>query len=277
VLITTLVCAAILVMGPYVIRAINAYFKTLEEDIQYSLTEPITQGPPTGYQFPTCSCPPALAFVGCGNGAACPRREEIWGRTCDPIGCETQFYRGLIMQECRDNPLDRFPTAKCCEDPFYTGNCGNNAVNVAGGGCPQGEGEVGQRCGSDGGAVVVTDYWCDGIRNEACIYSCVPEGTPVDGPPGTPPPKDPDSEWCDPDTVDPAWPNQIGLIADWTTVSVSSGGCTGRPCESECQPPTFKMGISACDVCPAGYVMQWECGAGYCDQGPCGPGECRRW
>jgi hypothetical protein len=214
-----LVLAGIFVMGPYVIRSINAHFKTLEEDVQYSVAEPIRQGPPTGYQFPTCTCDP-LFNKACGDGTNCPLTQEYWYKNCNPVGCENYFYDVCpppvgptfdianagcwVGQACRYNLSSNWPVLKCCTAWVDTGRCGANAATANGGniaaGCPDGVMEQTRDCGS---FPTVTEYRCevDDVGNpvisDECRFGCGylminTFGDPKDGPlvggGNTPPP-----------------------------------------------------------------------------------------
>ena len=54
--IIVLVVTGIVLMGPYVIRSINAHFQALDDQVQDSFQENITQAPNTNFNVPNCAC-----------------------------------------------------------------------------------------------------------------------------------------------------------------------------------------------------------------------------
>lgn len=67
-LITALVMVGIFVMGPYLIRSVNSYFKFTEDSVEDSFREDIKQAPTTGFSFPSCECDPPQGQCGTGGG-----------------------------------------------------------------------------------------------------------------------------------------------------------------------------------------------------------------
>src|SRR3989338_7310460 len=55
--IIVLVVTGIVLMGPYVIRSINAHFKSIDDQVQDSFQEKITQAPLPPDPIPICNCP----------------------------------------------------------------------------------------------------------------------------------------------------------------------------------------------------------------------------
>lgn len=114
IILLTLVVATVVIIGPYVIRSINAYFFKQEQDVHDSFDEQQTpfKG---GTTVPDCKCewrqpcdtPPCCGFGGC-------RATEVSQvYVCDPIGC-------LPTQ-----PPQCVPDPNCCE--MLAGACGAGA------------------------------------------------------------------------------------------------------------------------------------------------------
>lgn len=221
--IIVLVMTGILLGGPYVMRAINAPFKTIEEGAIDSAREEIKQGSGVVGPMPVCNCTP-LAFAGCGDGSGgCAKTRELWRRTCAPLGCEVDLIAvGVItvMQECRDNPSNT-----CCLDPAPTGLCGALATHVA---CAAGEMEVKKMCGSPAQTAV---YDC--LPDAACSNTCQPYGANVAG-------------WCDPLNF------QNGVTGSTPPVLVDNGHCndtTDMRCKAECAAGAYAAGGACFLVC----------------------------
>ena len=267
-----LVIAAILIIGPTVVRSINAHFKSLEEGAQDSFREDIQQAPVGGGLVPPCDCGDFVDSGGCGNAATCgstipqgaaPETYRVWTRLCTPVGCNAQWtaQTGLTTIECREDPLNT-----CCTIPVPTGLC------AAAGGCADGQMQNVQQCGSPN---PVPLYTC--LPDTDC-YQCIP-------------PLDPYAEWCDPQRYNE------GVSGPTPITYYSNGACPASPtCAAYCPPgwtptvggcscPAFALPAMCpapigqpprpCCVCDPGYVHVGSCGGGgLCDRGACNVGFC---
>ncbi len=143
-------------MGPYVIRSINAHIHTWENDLHDSLTEDFGQEEPQGIELPTCECGDPVA-EGCGiclSADSCPTRcsrtERTWAHDCTPPGCEVWLaFKGGTLPPlpgrggCVDDPT-------CCYDVEV--GCGPS------GGCVEGEMHIQTHCGGGPGDHIVADF-----------------------------------------------------------------------------------------------------------------------
>lgn len=118
VLLVTLVAVGIIVMGPYVIRAVNAHLKSWDDVVEDSYSDPFIKGP---HDFPPPECKCVDEKVGCGLGN-CSATEMYYRNNCAPIGCQP------LQDSCKVDD-------SCCEK----GACGE--------GCPPGQRTV-KQCGA---------------------------------------------------------------------------------------------------------------------------------
>ncbi len=260
--IITLVTVGILVMSPYVIRSINAYFKTGDDAVEDSFSEEFKQAPQTGVTLPGCDCPewdecvpnsPGCRITkGCGTSSPCGRREEHWQRVCTPTGCEVDLIRfgiNLPMFECRPNTTDA-GFQWCCEDWFFNMECQGglqdpdgaggpllgkccsvNAIRAPGGRCPDGQVARKRFCGEAN----FPQYDC--LQDPGCIFQCM----------GV---LDEDADPCD-----PGWNRD--LVSSMAIKHVDPGGCTGRKCQAECHPGYIAANNGAnCLRCILGDTIQ---------------------
>ena len=290
--VAAIVLLAILVMGPYVVRSINAFFKGIEAQVEDALVEELEQSPETGFDLSTCECG-APYETACGAGACTPFQIEI--RTdCSPPGCEIFLIQaGIPIDLARCEYRDT-----CCTDWVETGNCGDEADVINGGntvgGCPDEEMEYTRDCGcaafdSDGNCIggPIVEYSCQSAcagdpgcvpqppPHPACMFDCVDlNGLPFVN-------TEDDATMCPDD--------DRFLPSDLVAIFVPYGGCTARKCEWECA----ESFIATPSGCICGYCMaedtsinQCLCAPGcvwydsticpvqHCVQGPCGPMEC---
>ncbi len=91
-----LVMVGIVVMGPYVIRSVNAHLKMWEDVADDSYTDPMIKG---GFDFPapTCKCPKEP--IGCGLGS-CKPTEKLYQKNCTPLDCEPQETSCIVDDTC---------------------------------------------------------------------------------------------------------------------------------------------------------------------------------
>lgn len=223
----------LLLIGPYVVRSVNAPYKSLEQGAVDSQREVIRQAPPQGVNLPECNCTDMLR-QGCGDGSGgCSVRQAVWQRFCDPQGCEVDMQRRGIfgaLNECRNDP---YPSP-CCTAWAATGRCGISAQNPAlpGGRCPDGQMEQQRDCGSP---AAVREYRCQ--VDDLCDFDCMGGRSPT-------------STAC-PNT-------EIDLTSDTNWSYVVYNGCNGATkCQAHCNSGLVPMA--------GGCVNQ--CGNGVCDLG----------
>ncbi|MCR4337367.1 MAG: hypothetical protein NUV91_06130 [Candidatus Omnitrophica bacterium] len=135
--IAVLVIVGILVMGPYVLRSINAHFKMLDEGVQDSFEENIKPSSDRFPGLPLCDCS-TREFCGDGPGTGCPRYFQGTETKCSVPGCadcdasctpQTLGQAGCqnccLVNECQKSlpaSMQRPPLecheSKCCCDFF---------------------------------------------------------------------------------------------------------------------------------------------------------------
>jgi len=138
--IAMLVIIGILAMGPYVVRSVNAYFKSAEEQAHDSFREDIRQtnlhGAEVNYDLGECDC----SFSGtpvCGNGIMCPVTQFMYPYNCSPAGCLSdgdKLAYGFVKCEMEPNPLKswtecfntegRFPYSEAEYQQWVADGCG---------------------------------------------------------------------------------------------------------------------------------------------------------
>jgi len=209
-LITALVIAGILIMGPYVIRSINAFFKSASLQVEDALNEEPSQGPAINGNIPGCDCGPYEPTV-CGDNSTCEYTQRVWIKDCNPPGCAEYFG---IPHEPRCEYDD-----ECCTPPEPT-MCGLAAPPD---GCPPGVMGTVKYCGENLNPV----YGCDPSL-PGCTFYCDP--------------KDPNSDWCVPPDGGGPFSEQVD------TVYYDRGECPTDPqelrCAAECKDGyTLKNGV----------------------------------
>lgn len=254
-LIGTLVIASVLIMGPEVIRSINAYFKGMEDEVEDSFREDMEQSPLTNFPVPECNCTGLVDSGVCGNDENCTRYERVFINTCTPVGCEVDligFGVNVQMMDCVGDP-------RCCNDWISTGKCGANADTANGGftdgGCDDGTLEYYRFCGPDDhDPYPPPALLLDGIEftcsnePECCDDPCAPANECIEYPPvcnygcegdyylnpvthlpdG---PADPpgNTTWCG---IGDEYKSE--LLSDTNITYVAIGACTGAKCEAQC-------------------------------------------
>ena len=116
--ITALIAAGIAMMGPYVIRSVNAYFKGWEDSVEDSVNDPLEY---TGAAIPRggCVCPFIPQSLGCGKKAdpscvgpgaclgdplcCCSGAQRVFGIECTPKGCDPKAESTPIT--CREDTI----------------------------------------------------------------------------------------------------------------------------------------------------------------------------
>gem|GEM_PF-2731341 len=96
--IAVLIILGIVIMGPYVLRSVNAHFKLWDESVQDSATENLTQAP-LDNSIPNvplnCTCKYVKGICqgpGVGGQGACGANQREWDLQCgsSPVGCSGQ-------------------------------------------------------------------------------------------------------------------------------------------------------------------------------------------
>lgn len=186
------VMGAIIIMGPYVIRAWNAQMKSLDDGVSDSLDDPLFQIP-DNTSLPGCTCGP-WEDIACGANT-CSATQMYRTRVCLPLGCTALFEvpdpEATGTEQC--NGIDCCRTSECCcTNPVSTGYCGAqngtltglprpgcaaiepNEVPLLGDGtCPDGYMKESTQCGED----TSPRYVC--IGDAACVFRCTPTTTPL--------------------------------------------------------------------------------------------------
>lgn len=139
VLIAILVILGIVLMGPYVLRSVNAHFKLWDDGVRDSFKENITQAPVSDVpDLPTnCSCH-EVASSSCGSSASsgCAAYQRIVNDICSIQGCDRQ-----PLSSCINDPT-------CCSIPAKI-DCGSSPLPIPAGAtgitCPAGT-SIGSTC-----------------------------------------------------------------------------------------------------------------------------------
>lgn len=172
-MIIILVASGIVLTGGYVIRSVNAQFKSWEDSVDDSINDPMTQIPladlgplPT----PSCFCPPTYRDVDCGERDCLPTQMAKI-KECVPQGCDPDFVEDSI---CVDD-------SRCYECigtiPDNAGECDGYGEGLSGSWditlvdtCPGGENHCDVVCGSGferaGQTCVAITYACNGTMPE---------------------------------------------------------------------------------------------------------------
>jgi len=201
---------AILVMGSYVVRSINAYFKSSEDTIDESYSEILLQSN-RGVEGMNCRCDIFEEADHCGphGEVNCQPYEIAVHYQCEPEGPACPKYWGC-----------KYAREACCGDD---GDCNDDDPDHP---CPYGQRAYFTNCKNEPVA-----YYCD--DDPECLKHCNPIDLPHnDGPEGNPD----YTQWCMIND-EPAGPRPPGLRQDTNVVYVTPGQCTGIMCEAECYPP----------------------------------------
>ncbi len=227
--IATLVILGIVIMGPYVIRAINAHFRSLDDGIKDSFSEELVQAPRQGFDIATCNCPGLHSTPTCG-GSLCKPNERLYTQECQPPGCEINLKtKDMLMEECRPDATccSAWATATVCPGGPEGGKCcGVNAAGVTGFGqsCADGHDLEFRTCFTTPPTI---EYRCRAESVPACVFTCSADhGTTAN--------------WCCDTTADPNC-YQKNLAHNTATTFVAFGtpenpkqNCTTAPCQSYC-------------------------------------------
>jgi hypothetical protein len=246
-----LVMAAIIIMGPYVVRSWNAQMKGWEDSVTDSFHDPLLEAPDV-ITLPGCNpldwCTGG-AICGCGLGG-CAETEMSETRVFEPLGCEAGLPEPVQTERC-------FSNMSCCTpwtppSPVTILDCGFNV------GCPDDQVLEERFCSNN----LIRETRCN--FNSACVFQCQPGGIPPSGPEYGP----------------VCLGDDTGLTNNTTNYTFVSACTAGTKCEVLCNPPNFPLGGGTfCGRCLTGQVVQCESGpdAGnpnYCEPGICGVNEC---
>lgn len=190
-LIAVLVILGIVVMGPYVLRSVNAHFKLWDEGVQDSFTENITQAPVGSVPhipLNNCVCNPSAGSCGSGQaGSPCGPGYREHNYNCNPQGCNGAGDSYCVL----DN--------SCCI--AQNEGCGNYTCPQTG--CPSDATTPPQGANSNNCyfGYEIQGQTCGANTSIQCVYN--PDASCTQGPPccplpaciGTVPP-DPNSKVC---------------------------------------------------------------------------------
>lgn len=240
--IAVLVVTGIVLMGPYVLRSINAHFKSMDDQVQDSFQEEMAQAPDEDFNLDGCSCSEWQQGT-CGTNG-CDRFATHYYKTCGPsLGCETQFPEVGPISECR-------PDVSCCTPWENTGcvpisECPNPVAGTSGAllqtrTCAPGNTDVTEQCA----ALASCNFICSGRLPANTELCCDPAG--------------PDCEFDD-----------VNLPADLPYQLVSAGGCTdATKCELQCRAGFSRyFNVCVCDDAKA----QWPDKSLFISQDPLYP------
>ncbi len=194
---------ALLVMGSYVTRSINAYFKSSEDTVDESYAEILLQSEQSVKGSPRCVLDAAASKnEGVCGGGPCKPYEKHYRLVYYPS------QPGIIC-DSRDECV--YARQDCCEHNL--GAC--EAM-----GCPYGTEPWADNCTGE----PVVSHYCK--ENTECLFKCEPD---ID---------EDRARWCAIDGVsNPARPP--GLGADTLVTYVPDGECSGALCEAECFWPYY--------------------------------------
>ncbi|MEW5895360.1 MAG: hypothetical protein AB1650_06360 [Candidatus Omnitrophota bacterium] len=255
--IATIIIVGILAMGPYVVRSVNSYFKSAEEQAQDSFRERIEHAPLTAaedvmYLGPDCVC----AFGGydsCGDGIECARNQRMGDTDCNFPYCEKELvkYYPTGLYQCDDelDPLQTWEECKVVEGEYPIGETGFVIWQSNGCGykcCFDAELAVPPECGADGtaldgmikklkkcGPFLVSQYFWE--TDVTCSNQCGP--------------KDALASWCSATTYNYDVPSNNMIV------HVVDGGCLTAA--AACDPAT--------QDCPDdAWTCMAECPASFC-------------
>ncbi len=146
-LIAVLVILGIVLMGPYVLRSVNAHFKIWDDGVKDSFEEHLTQAPVNSVPpiNVTCRCPVSKGSCGGSNNGgtgSCATNQREYDYNCDPPGCngaQQNFYCQDDDQDCCSawvpagcglTPIGQVPPPTDCNYGFekQAHQCGNTNV-----------------------------------------------------------------------------------------------------------------------------------------------------
>lgn len=173
-LVATLVAAGIILMGPYVIRAVNAHLRSWEDSVYDSVNDPLLQTANVDFPPPICDCSKKVkgACNGSGTSTTCDPITKVCTSTAVTCTDIQMFYTQVCtIINCGPTTAECKPDPSCCTNWVPTGACGV--------GCPPTERQNQRTCGVTGDE-----------------FSCQPDVSCLVCDPGPPPQNRP----CDPGT-----------------------------------------------------------------------------
>lgn len=106
-----LVITAVVAIGPYILRSINAHFKLWDDSVQESFEDQFVEAHPS----PPTACDCTWEFADCGV-SGCKENEGLFQKNCTPVGCDTG--------------LSCIPDDRCCTQPQRTAVCWRSADDI---------------------------------------------------------------------------------------------------------------------------------------------------
>jgi len=201
----------ILAMGPHVVRSVNAYFKSAEDQARDSIREDLRQarlvGDELNYDLGDCDCSP-LGTPVCGDGESCALNEQMQSMTCTPASCLEKYEAlGVPTLRCDAEQTPTTAFTDCFPDctlfglkdtcpksetdlttALATGNCGWKC-------CLEAEPVIPPQCGKTPATAgkALMKKRCGALLEEVYFWepSSVCSGFCTSD-------KDPQSDWCDP-------------------------------------------------------------------------------
>jgi len=142
VFIAVLVILGVVIMGPYVLRSVNAHFTLWDESVQDSVTENLVQAPVSVIPNITLNCQCTSTNAGCGGGpgSQCGPNQQIVNHLCTPQLCDGAPSSSCVLdptccstwvdQGCGTTPLGQSPPPNNCNYGYQiqVQQCGANAA-----------------------------------------------------------------------------------------------------------------------------------------------------
>ncbi|MBF0484628.1 MAG: hypothetical protein HQL25_08010 [Candidatus Omnitrophica bacterium] len=157
VMVALLVMAAIIIMGPYIVRSWNAQQKGWDDSVKDSFNDPFAKGNGIDDNDPCAKCVTAYPCPNppcCGFNSSCAATEQTQQLYCPPVAEGEDACTRKDEITCTAN-------LNCCTDPIPVDptKCGPPE-------CPEGGTMSSYKCGNDD----TTRYKC--AYNEKCVALC---------------------------------------------------------------------------------------------------------
>jgi hypothetical protein len=212
--IATLVMAGIIVMGPYVIRGINAPFKIMDDSVKDSFSEDLTQADPEdGYDFP-CRCELTNQCGSSSMGADCDELHMTSTYNCNPPDCMKKPV------ECKEDSSCCLGEDLCCVGWVASDTCGSCYTTPSGTACCLPTQRLYRReCGT-GPGLPDPNYKYSCQDNNSCILcsALVPHA----------------DKWCPNSDRDLA-ANVSSTYVDYGTIEDPAANCDAPSMNTKCQ------------------------------------------
>jgi hypothetical protein len=258
--IAILIILGIVIMGPYVLRSVNAHFKLWDESVQESATENITQAPVNSVPDVPLNCKCTYVSGNCGGpgiggAGACGANQREYDLNC-----------GTSPQDCSGQPPSTCQFDTTCCTVYSAQGCGT--VPIPPGGLPPGNSPptpgncyYGQRIYTTQCSTLPIECETDPSCNPACMgvvtqgATACPNGPPANGVPLN---------------------QNYGVtyvFADDQADCASIPGCTAALCSPAGGTPSTTPGGPNCTYCnPTQYCQYYKCPAGSYNSGYCPAG-----